>query len=202
MSSPKPLPADCARTTSSAGAASNCNPTVTVSSSTGTLAGTTIVGEGERSNATATGELVAACWLAGPDTLPITNASLKKRIAEGIPQFETYGPQEALIACMKLVTEIVRYPRGISSASACRTTKRLAVNYRKGRIVSVTVAPKAPAGAVRYTCSATGGVIKLGVTAAGAKGGLRGAIGPKLDVGVVRSAKAPRRTAKLTLRFS
>ena len=89
-----------------------------------------------------------------------------------------------------------------SSAVAVCHKSRLALTFENGKIASARLAPKLAPGSVRYSCAATPTSLKLKVTAPGAKGGLRRAIGPTLQLGVATSAKAAKSSTKLTFTFS
>lgn len=198
VTSPKPLPPDCARRTSSVGAANACNPTVTVESSTGTLAGTTIVGEGERTAGQAIGDAVASCWLAGPDALPGLSKSFKKILEKRKAELDKFTPLTQLQFCMFLVRfelDAAGGERKPSSVGAACKLQRLAVTYRQGHVRDARVT--AASGPVRYRCTATPAGLKLAVSGSQ----LKKLIGPKLDLGVVRSSTAPKRSAKLTFAF-
>lgn len=203
VSSP-PLPADCSRTTSGVGAATDCTPTVTVVTSQGVFSNQTYVGEGDLA-ATDAGAIVANCWLIGPQTLPVTDPKLKAFLADPKVQksFDEYGPQEAFRACLSLVAmfDLGKERKPSSAAAVCRA-KRLALTFENGKFESAKLAPKLTAGSVRYGCAATARSLKLTPSAPGAKGGLRRAIGPTLQIGVVTSAKADKGGNKLTFKYS
>ena len=195
VSSPDAFPADAAKVD------------VIIVNTAGNLSGITIVGEGERTVAQSTGELVAACWLIGPDTLPFKDKDTIKRMNEPKykQQLDKLTAQEQLRACLYLVYVIQKGLEGTagrttSAAGGCRVRRLgFAIRRSAGHVVSVRLA-KPTSTSVRYTCTASGGTAKITVGGR-SKGGLRKALGAKLDLGVYRTKKAPRRLAKLTFAF-
>jgi hypothetical protein len=185
---------------------------VTVTSSSGELTGTTIVGEGERSRSTATGEAVAACWLIGPEALDISDPDLKAEVLKEIkPLFELNAgdPERVLRLCIALVAKIgtgaePRPVRAHAAASSCRAQRLgIAMRLRRGRIRSARpiVSRRIPSKAVRYKC-AVGANGAVRITADGRRrGGLRKKVGRKLELGVVRARNAPAARGTLTFGF-
>jgi hypothetical protein len=182
--SPRPLPAGKAG--------------VTVSDSAGTLSGTTLVAEGGFGTGKAFAEGVATCWLLGPSALPFDSKSLGEALDREADEQAAGDPRRYLAYCMLVVAVLAQEParKPSSSAAAGCKVQRLAIGYRKGHVVSVRPAPAARATEARYACAASAGSLKIGIA------GPTKAIGPRLDVGVVRSAKAPKRRAKLSFKYS
>lgn len=177
---------------------------VTVSSSAGTLDKTTIVAEGEATPAQKGGEAVAACWLIGPDALQIDNEHLKRDLTDPLfkKDFDTWSAQRQLGFCMGIVRLIgeKRPTRSEAAATRCRVQRLgFAFRKRKGKVVSIRLA-KSTAKSVNYSCSPSGGSATVKLTGP-SKGNLRQALGRKLDLGVYRTKKAPRRSGKLTFTF-
>jgi hypothetical protein len=210
VSSPQPLPADCPGQSFRAPSSVQirCDVDVTVSSSAGDLKGTTVVGEGERTKAQATGEAVAACWLIGPEALQLKSQIAQSFVEKLRDAFQSLSADSTLRLCILLVQfESRRITAGVRNPQAaergCRT-QRLALAFRTsgGHIASVRVAKnRLTATSVRYSCTASGGTVKVTVDGR-VKGGLRNALGTKLDLGVVRAQTAPKRAAKLTVKFA
>ena len=182
---------------------------VTVRSSGGSLPKTTIVGEAERTGASATGEAVAACWLIGPDALEVPPTSKLKAILateKFRQQFTGSSADNQLRQCIALVKLIAqgRLDRGRSAASTCQARRvAMALKLRRGRIVGVRPAKsqRVPSSAVGYKCAVgTDGAVRVTVDGP-RRGGLRKKLGPKLNLGVARAADAPGR-GTLTFGFS
>lgn len=187
---------------------------VTVSDSDGSLSGTTIVGEGERTKAQAVGEAVAACWLIGPEILTIPPGSkLTKIIAtqefKNLWKKAQSGPRAKLALCLALVQALGRdlagrgpVRRAHAAATGCNV-RRLAIRgrIRKGSVVSLVPVKTNPPTAVRYRCAtAPGGAIRITVDGR-RPGGLKAKLGPRLDLGVFRSPAAPAAPSRLTFGF-
>ena len=91
-------------------------------------------------------------------------------------------------------------PASASSAGAGCRSRRIVLVVRRtftGRITSVKVGRSR--AKVRYGCTSGGGTAKI---TAKAPGGLRPAVGSRLDIGLVRQPNAPRRSAQLTFGFA
>jgi hypothetical protein len=184
VASPKPLPAG--------------NVGISVSDSAGTLSGTTIVGEGGFTTGKAFGEGVATCWLLGPSALPLSNKQLGEDLDREADEQTAGDPKRYLAYCMAIVKLLAELPaRTPSSAAAGCAVRRLAVAYHKGHVASLRLAPAAKASEVRYTCAARGAGLRIGIA-----GPVKTALGPRLELGVVRSKSAPKRTAKLGFVYS
>ena len=215
-SSPQPLPDDCPRSVSARSSVQiRCSVDFTVSSSSGDLKGTTIVGEGEVTvspKSQKVGEAIAACWLLGPDAVEISNAGVKAFVNSALfkEAFSTVGPRYALVVCENLAIlgffgkePVKSRIRSVAAAGGCHAQRfRFAFREANGRIASVGLTKSRPtATSVRYSCTASGGTVKVTVDGR-VKGGLRKALGTKLDLGVVRSKKAPKRASKLSFKFA
>jgi hypothetical protein len=184
VSSP-PIPADCPTSK----AADTCPVDVTVSSSTGDLTGTEVIGEGGVEALVAV--LFLHCWT----ILPVS---------------EFMSLTEKLKTCVSYVKPFLHgganaNPRtrvATGTASGCATKRlTLRLKVRKKKIVSSRVVKrKMTPKSVLYKCTMEGG--KLHITVDGRrKGGLQKALGKKLELTFVRSKKAPRRGAKLHVTF-
>ena len=214
IASPQPLPA-CPGSSFRAPAAvrATCAVDLTVRSSGGDLKGTTVVGEDDLvvANVNRPGEAVAACWLAGPDALTYTNKDIASALKNPalIAKINRLDPDEALLLCMYLVLEegrrhMSRHVSSVSAAAATCPVRRftLAVHVKNKRLSDPRLVKSPPtATSVRYTCKLSGGTMAVHVSTTG-KAGLRGALGTKLDLGVVRSQTAPKRAGKLTFSFN
>jgi hypothetical protein len=205
FSSPQQLPDDCPTTAFRAPSSvrAGCAVGVTVTSSTGDLKGTTIVAEGEV--ARLVGELVASCWLLDEPSLE-EDEKLTPALALRWCLFVVKEQVGALIRRKPASRSATRTEAAIAStrvgAGGCRA-RRLAFALRtsKGRVVSAKpVASKLTPSSVRYSCSGSGGTLKIKVDGH-VKGGLRKALGTKLDLSVVRSKKASKRPGKLAFAF-
>jgi hypothetical protein len=180
-----PIPADCPTSK----AADTCPVDVTVSSSTGDLTGTEVIGEGGVEALVAV--LFLHCWT----ILPVS---------------EFMSLTEKLRTCVGYVKPFLHgggnaNPRtrvATGTASGC-ATKRLSLRLkvRKKKIVSTRVVKrKLTPKSILYKCTMDDG--KLHITVDGRrKGGLRKALGKRLNLKIVRSKKAPRRNAKLNITF-
>jgi hypothetical protein len=206
VTSPKPLPAGCSKAAFRAPASSrgSCFANAKVD---GDLNGTTVAAEGGVTRGKLAGQLVAECWL--------------------LYEFDSEEPltvKEQLFWCLTLVKAMLSnyfnskpaFPATpapairLVAASAAETAEtggcraqRIAFDVRgtKTRISSLKrVAPRPSATSVLYRCSASAGTMKSNVDGR-VPGGLRKALGSKLDLEVVRSAKAPKKTAKLKISY-
>jgi hypothetical protein len=178
-----------------------------VTSSSGTLADTTVVADAKAELRTRIGEAVAACWLIGTDAVRIpASFDSADRLARIDANIETLDAQHRLFACTALVSIIYsrEAPHADASATGCRATRlelRVRRN-RRGHVTSARIRRRAPGKRdVRYSCTATGpGAIK--VTADGRRrGGLRTGVGKKLRLGAARAPGAAADSGRLTFRF-
>jgi hypothetical protein len=197
----EPAPGKTGRVTSSVLEPKAKALTADVTSSAGSLGGTTIVGEAEaiRRRADRIGTVVAACYLIGPDVFDyppdhITEA-VHKLIDRG--EFNRSGtPSGRLRNCIALAKILVEPegPEGPAGAAAagCRV-RRIALAGPK-----LAKSQRPSSGSVRYRCARVRGGLKLTVKRSQ---GLRSAIGKKLDLGVVRSPTAPASGSTLSFRF-
>jgi hypothetical protein len=183
---------------------------ITVSSSSGNLKGTTIVGEGESGHNDRTGEAVAACWLIGPDALNYGNPKVRESFLRTFKEtFEHASPRNALLLCVLLVQELAerldhQQPDARSAARSCQAQRLgIAMRIRRGRIVSARplTSQRVPRTGVRYKCVAgADGRIKLSVDGR-RRGGLRKKLGRKLNLGIARAPHASPARGKLTFGF-
>jgi hypothetical protein len=180
--------------------------TVSVSSSAGDLTDSTIVAEAERKRTKRKKivEEVTACVLLGPDAIENPNEGLKLWLATPGVQaaIRRLSLEETLALCIYAVkrNKTASEPASTSSAKAGCRSHRIVLDVRrnlKGRITSVKLGRSR--AKVRYGCSSNGGATTI---TAKAPGGLRGAVGSRLDVGLVRHPNAPRRSAQLTFGFA
>jgi hypothetical protein len=206
FSSPHPFPTTCRTTASRGSGQAGCSVGVTVSDSSGSLKGSTVVAEGGVT-ADLIGNLVAECWL----------------LWEPDPEDGPLGPREQLSWCLAMVQGTVaaylarpkpthairieaatRAPAATEVAtSGCRAV-RLAFSARTSgkRIVTVKpVAAKLTAKSVRYSCSSSGGALKIKVDGR-VKGGLQASLGAKLDLKLVRPKQASRHAGKVKFAYS
>jgi hypothetical protein len=180
--------------------------TVSVSSYSGDLNDSTIVAEGERKRAKRKKfvEDVTACILIGPDAIELNPDALEPWLANGEIQqaFQKASLEDTLALCMFVVKRYGKTATEPPSASSARVgcrSRRIVFDVRrnpKGRITSVKVGRSR--AKVRYGCTSAGGAAKI---TAKARGGLRRAVGSRLDIGLVRHPNAPRRSAQVTFRF-
>jgi hypothetical protein len=184
---------------------------VTVSSTSGSLGGTTIVAEGERTIRQALGEAVAACWLIGPEALAGSNAVarevLKSKGVQDIWKEVQDDPRRAMKFCLEFAKVLQRHyvSNPARPAQAGCATRRIAFRgrVRRGKTVSLRLVEAKPrSSAVRYTCAAAGdGRVKL--IADGRKaGGLKKQLGARLDLGVARRPNASKEAFGLGFGFS
>jgi hypothetical protein len=153
------------------------------------------------------GQLVAECWLLYEfdSDEPLTAKeqlawclvlvkAMISRYFDSHPAFPaTPAPAIRLVAASRAETV---------GAGGCRA-QRLAFDVRgnKTRISSLKrVAARPSATSVLYRCSASAGTMKINVDGR-VPGGLRKALGPKLDLKVIRSKKAPKQGGKLKFTF-
>jgi hypothetical protein len=178
-----------------------------VTSSSGTLADTTVVADAKAELRTKIGEAVAACWLIGTDALEIpAHFANGERLAKIDANFQKLDAKTRLFACMGLVSVIYR-TRGSgagAAATGCRAT-RLELRVRRdrgGHVTSVRIRRRAPGKRdVRYSCTATGAG-RINVKADGRRrGGLRRGVGKKLRLGAARAPGAAADSGRLTFRF-
>jgi hypothetical protein len=206
FSSPHPLPTTCSTAAFRAPASSrgSCFANAVVS---GDLNGTTVAAEGGVTRGKLVGQLVAECWM--------------------LYEFDSDEPltaKEQLAWCLVLVKAMISryfdshpaFPATpapairLVAASAAETVEaggchaqRLAFDVRgnKTRISSLKrVAARPSATSVLYRCSASAGTMKINIDGR-VPGGLRKALGPKLDLKVIRSKKAPKQGGKLKFTF-
>lgn len=183
VSSP-PLPTECPASK----AADSCPAEVTVSSSTGDLSGTEVMGEGEVEALVTT--LFIHCWLVVNES-EFVSLVQKVKICTGWVKPLLRGP--------RVHPRARTANRAASGCGAKRFTLRLKV--RKHKLVSSRVAKrKLTPKSILYKCTIEGG--KLHITVDGRrKGGLRKAFGKKLSLTIIRSKKASLRNAKLSVTF-
>jgi hypothetical protein len=201
-----PTGADCGASQGRALSASKplvCN--IDLTSSSGDLKGTDVVAEGETVKEHA-GVLAVTCWFLfdfrGEDG-EILELTPGNRLRNCFAFARAYYREHKLGGGP--ASQATRASRGSrrEASSGCRTARIVvALKTRKGRVVSVKRAKsqKMTASSVRYSCSASGGDAKITLTGP-KKGTLRKALGKKLDLQVIRSKKASRRSAKLTFTF-
>lgn len=181
---------------------------VSVRNSAGDLKASTIVGEGGSAR-TGAGDAVAACWLIGPEAIPVKSADVREFLAEERVQkrFRNASAKQTMSMCIGLVTALGLFAGGDSKASSsaggCRVQSvALRVRRRGGRSVVSPAGKRSRRPTVRYRCSGAGrGAVRIAVTGGRAGGALRRQLGPRLDLGVVRHRDAPKRRAKMTIGF-
>jgi hypothetical protein len=206
FSSPHPFPTTCRTTASRASGQAGCPVGVTVSDSSGSLKGSTVVAEGSVT-AELVGNLVAECWL----------------LWEPDPEDGPLGPSEQLSWCLAMVkgtvaaylarpkpTPAIRIEAATTAPTAtevatagCRAV-RLTFSARTSgkRIVSVKpVVAKLTAKSVRYSCSSSRGALKVKVDGR-VKGGLQASLGAKLDLKLVRPKQASKHAGKVTFAYN
>jgi hypothetical protein len=175
----------------------------------GRLGKTTVGVEGGVKINKETGDAVAACWLAGPGAIPVTNKRIKD-ILNNDPDirdaFEAADAKEAVVFCMLLVKTVAenlvngsRSAVGAQSAASGCSVKPLNLRFtrRNGKKV-VTLTKTRPT--TRYSCAKAKGGISL--TARAPKGRkLSRELGSKLGVGLYKSTDGLPSSGKLTLRY-
>jgi hypothetical protein len=127
----------------------------------------------------------------------------------------TVSPQDLLRGCLLLTLYFLHHSgakasvlrplagakyAGTVESGTCHTKRvTLLLRVRKGKVLSAKRAKnrKLTASSVRYGCTGKGGAMTAAVSGVN----LRKALGKKLDFGVYRVKKAPRRSAKLNLTF-
>jgi hypothetical protein len=192
-----------------------------VTNSSGTLSGATVVADDKAGTA---GEAVAACWLIGPDALNLPEddltlkgalvkqtlkdfAKLEQAIDEarrtGSPRTEQAHAALRFNLCVGLV-RLLGASSSRAAANGCPATRREVVvqRNRRGRAIGLRVVRRKPGKRdVRYSCAVDGpGAITI--TADGRRrGGLRDGLGKKLDFGVVREPGAAPDSGRLTFKF-
>jgi hypothetical protein len=201
-----PTGVDCAASpgrAASAGKPLVCN--VDLTSSSGDLRGTDVVAEGETVKEHA-GILAVTCWFFfdfrddDGNTIEMTPGN---RLRNCFAFARAYYREHKLGGLSASRARRASTGSHREAASGCRTARIVvALKTRKGRVVSVKRAKnqRLTASSVRYGCSASGGSATITLTGP-KKGTLRTALGKKLDLQVIRSKKASRRSAKLTFTF-
>jgi hypothetical protein len=199
--SPQELPDGCPTRTRTASLRQACAVSVDVESSLATF-NEAVLAEGEVTFAEIVGDLVVQCWF----------------LADLAGDGGKVAPGQQLKLCLELVKLIVKEVVGrkpsaqVSTrpfamtqplAGPCRATRHsFAVDMNGKRFVSAKpIKTTLTAKSVRYSCTASGGKMKIKVDGR-VKGGLRKALGPTLDLRIVRPAGAAARRGKLTLRFN
>jgi hypothetical protein len=174
----------------------------------GGLAKTTLVAEGglERSGS-AQGSAVAACWLAGPGAIPVTNARVKS-ILENDPDIQqsydgaSRNPQLTLALCMSLVAAVgenlANERRAVTAATGC-SLKPLKLRFRRRNGATVATLAKKTGLDTRYSCSKVRGGLKL--TARGGGKPLSGEVGSTIGLGLYKTTDGPPSSGKLTFKF-
>lgn len=206
FSSPHPFPTTCRTTASTASGQAGCSVGVTVSDPSGSLKGSTVVAEG-RVTAELVGNLVAECWLLwepDPEDGPLTareQLSWCLALVKGtIAAYLSTRPKPPAIRIEAAATA----PAATEVATAGCRAVRLAFSARASgkRIVTVKpVAAKLTAKSVRYSCTASGGALKIKVDGR-VKGGLQASLGTKLDLKLVRPKLASRHAGKVSFAFN
>lgn len=117
--------------------------------------------------------------------------------------FEDASLEQTLAVCIYIAKHFgstASESTSTSSAKAGCRSHRIVLDLRRtqrGRITSVRTGRSHVK--VRYGCTSSGGAAKI---TAKAPGGLRRAVGSRLDIGLVRHPNAPRRSARLTFGFA
>lgn len=173
---------------------------------TGGLGKTTVVAEGgARTNAR--GQAVAACWFAGPESIPIKNARVKRILATDPDIQRVYrnlDARDALLFCMELVAamgaNLALDPRAAASAAGCRATPlAFRLKGRKGSRTLTLIRPRR-GPRTHYTCTTVAGGIAL--TARARRGAtLRRAVGRSVGLGVYKAPDGPPSSGELAFRF-
>jgi hypothetical protein len=174
---------------------------VDVTSSAGSLSGTTLVGEAEarKRSADKIGTAVAACYLIGSDAFDYTPRQLDVALGSLFERGQ-YDPGKGAAArlrnCIALARKLVELFGDAASAraaaSGCRV-RRIALAGRK-----LAKGQRPSSSGVRYGCKRVRGGVKITVKR---RQGLRAAIGRRLDLGIVRDPDAPAGEASLSFRF-
>jgi hypothetical protein len=183
VSSPEDLPTDAATVD------------VTVSSSTGDLTGTEVFTVGENV-AVLRGLFFIHCFELALSAVSVSSLTPGERLRFCISEVrDLFGRSRMRSAAGTTLPET-------AVASGCGVKRlTLRVQVRKKKIVSTRVVKrKLTAKSVRYSCTMSGGEMRITVDGR-RKGGLRKALGKKLKLHVVRSKNAPRRNAKLSVTF-
>jgi hypothetical protein len=140
--------------------------TIDVSSSAGSLSGTTLVGEAEAKKARAEkiGEAVAACYFIGPSAFDYSTEAIEEALREllregAITEHHVDRPANRLKLCIALARKLAAPDGSAATARAARGcgTKRIAIapRVRRGKVVGVMLAKRQrPSGSsVRYSCT-------------------------------------------------
>jgi hypothetical protein len=197
-----PTADECGASPGRALAAKKCRLKVDISSSSGDLDGTVILGEGSEVQATVARTFVF-CWLTieGATKFEIP-AAVKVRLCIKLVKLHLgLGGDRALAALSRL--QLARRPLGGVGprATGCRTERMtIGATLRKGKVVSAKKVKnrKLTASSVRYSCTVSGGKEKITITG---PSNIQKALGKKLTLVAARAKKAPRRSGKLSVTF-
>jgi len=186
---------------------------VDVSSSSGDLSGDAVAAQGDvatdKQLSRALGDLVAWCWLtvdfhdANGNVIDVSPALQLKACTVLIRSLVFGGKPYAATVGSPNPFALQSDPAVLSSAAG-RGCRELAIpidiRTRKGRILTIGKAKhaKLTASSVRYTCSASGGTVKITIKA---HKSLRKALGKRLHPVVVRAGQAPPASGNLTFTF-
>jgi hypothetical protein len=212
VTSPKPLPTGCStsqfRAPAATRARASCFTRFGLTGAPHDLNGTTVAAEGPVTLGKLAGQLVAECWL----------------LYDPSESDEQLTAKEQLFVCVTLVKLMIQryfgsrpafppppppairveasHAAGGIGTAGCRAQRvTFDVRGNKTRVSSIKrVASRPGATSVLYSCSAGGGAMKVKVDGR-VPGGLRKALGPKLDLEVVRNKKAPKTSGKLTVTY-
>jgi hypothetical protein len=184
---------------------------VDVSPSSGDLNGTTIVAEAEarRKRAEKIGTIVGACYFIGKAAFDYPSreiASIYESLLSQGRWADDNRPAGRLKNCINIVVALEERPDAAASARAAArgcSVRRIAFESkrRNGKLLGVKPAKsqRPSSSSVRYGCTgSSGGGLKI---TAKRPQGLRGAVGTKLDLGLVRAPNAPASGGTLSFRF-
>lgn len=172
----------------------------------GDLTKTAVVVDGGTKQ-TAQGDAVAACFLAGPGAIPVNNARIRdilqndSDIQEGFQELDAH---QAVLFCMAIVAKVaanlVDPQRAVAAGARCAAKPLVLRIAGSGAARRVTLAKRKAGPKTRYRCRTVAGGIDL--TASDSRGRpLRGALGPKLDVGLYKSTDGPPSDGRMSLRY-
>jgi hypothetical protein len=204
FSSPHPLPPGCPTAAFRAPASlkAGCAVGVTVTNTAGDLGGTGVVAEGDVTLGELVGQLVVTCWLfwdPDPEDGPLdAREQLSWCLAMVKGMVQRYKKDHRVPASTAGIRVVAASAPAHANAAGCRT-QRLAFSVRAGKVKPV--AAKLTARSVRYSCTLSGGTMKLRVNSR-VSGGLRASLGPKLDLKLVRSKKAHKPSGKVKFAFN
>ncbi len=189
-------------------AASALTTQFTVADSLGDFPGSTIVGPGEVQRRPS-GPTIA-CWLIGPDAVGVPPTAYGRTIdlkffAGRLNASQPYTSCAALARSLAATTTAHPVAAKATQAPSGCTARRVGVSIltRNGLVTAArpVAIPAAGQLSVKYTCARSpAGSLKITVSSP-RRGGLTGALGTPLRLGIVRAANAHARTATLAFSF-